>query len=153
MTRRSSLGRRRLRFSFQINDVKDPNRLCRPHRLAPGVGGGGYLVASVFRVNRLFRAFFSPPEEPVLKSDPPQPRAELERKNHCGLPRCFPHWTVAIRLEDRRLGGDDRKIKDFFGPDFRRRCRSRPESGVSIVRRSPCQSTFRSFFCRTVRRL
>ncbi len=33
-----SAERRRLRFSFQINDVKDPNRLCRPHRLTPGGG-------------------------------------------------------------------------------------------------------------------
>jgi hypothetical protein len=44
------------------------------HRLAPGVGGGGYLVASVFSVNRLFRAFFSPPGDPVLKSVSPQLR-------------------------------------------------------------------------------
>ncbi len=33
------------------------------HRLAPGVGGGGYLVAPVFRVNRLFEAFVSVPTE------------------------------------------------------------------------------------------
>jgi hypothetical protein len=49
--------RRRLRFSFQINDVKDQNRLGRPHCLAPVVGGGGYLVAPVFRVNRPFWGF------------------------------------------------------------------------------------------------
>ena len=52
---RSSPGRRRLRFSFQINDVKDLSRLAGPTRLTPGVGGGGEIVASAFRVNRLFR--------------------------------------------------------------------------------------------------
>jgi len=50
-----SPGHRRLRFSFQINDFKDPGTGDRPHRLAPGCGGGGDLVASVFRVKRLFR--------------------------------------------------------------------------------------------------
>jgi hypothetical protein len=57
-----SPGRRRLRFSFQINDVKDPTGSRRPHRLAPGGGGGGYLVAPVFRVNRPFPDFFAPRE-------------------------------------------------------------------------------------------
>lgn len=51
----SSLGHRRLRFSFQINDFKDPEPEDRPHRLTPGFGGGGDLVASVFRVKRFFR--------------------------------------------------------------------------------------------------
>ena len=47
-----------------------PNQRCQrpeppwwPHRLAPGVGGGGYLVAPIFRVNRLFEAFVSVPTE------------------------------------------------------------------------------------------
>ena len=50
-----SLGHRRLRFSFQINDFKDPGPENRPYRLAPGCGGGGDVVASVFRVKRSFR--------------------------------------------------------------------------------------------------
>ena len=141
MTRRSSPGRRRLRFSFQINDVKDPNRLCRPHRLAPGVGGGGYLVASVFRVNRLFRAFFSPPEEPGFEERSAMAEARSERKNHCGLPRGFPHRSVAIRLKDRKLYAGDGKIKGFFNRWFSVACRSRLESGVFMGHRSPCQST------------
>ena len=74
-----SAERRRLRFSFQINDVKDLNRLGRPRCLAPCVGGGGYLVASNFRVNRPFQALSSPTA-----------KAEIERKNHSraaeGLP-------------------------------------------------------------------
>ena len=52
-----SPGRRRLRFSFQINDVKDPTGFRRPHRLAPVAGGGGYLVAVLLGVNRSFRTF------------------------------------------------------------------------------------------------
>ncbi|MCC5641150.1 hypothetical protein LC593_36080, partial [Nostoc sp. CHAB 5844] len=49
-----SLGHRRLRFSFQINDFKDQDRKNRPHCLAPVSGGGGDVVASVFRVKRFF---------------------------------------------------------------------------------------------------
>jgi len=49
-----SPGHRRLRFSFQINDFKDLSRSNRPHRLTPVVGGGGDLVASVFRVKWFF---------------------------------------------------------------------------------------------------
>jgi len=75
----SSPERRRLRFSFQINDVKDLNRLGRPRCLAPCVGGGGYLVAPNFSVNRPFQALPSFPA-----------KAEFERKNHSraaeGLP-------------------------------------------------------------------
>jgi hypothetical protein len=54
-----SLGHRRLRFSFQINDFKDPEPVSRSHRLAPGCGGGGDVVASVFRVKRYFRRSFA----------------------------------------------------------------------------------------------
>jgi hypothetical protein len=49
--------RRRLRFSFQFNDVKDPIGFRQPHCFAPVVGGGGYLVAVPLGVNRSFRAF------------------------------------------------------------------------------------------------
>ena len=50
----SSLGHRRLRFSFQINDFKDQDRKNRPHCFAPVVGGGGDVVASDFRVKWFF---------------------------------------------------------------------------------------------------
>ena len=76
----SSPERRRLRFSFQINDVKDQSRLNRPHRLAPDVGGGGYLVAPNFRVNRGLKPFATN-----------RPRLGFERKNHSRAPRGFPH--------------------------------------------------------------
>jgi len=33
----------------------------RPHCLAPVVGGGGYLVADLFGVNRSFRTFLAAP--------------------------------------------------------------------------------------------
>ena len=56
-----SPGRRRLRFSFQINDVKDPIGSRRPRCFAPAGGGGGYLVTGLFRVNRPFQAFSPSP--------------------------------------------------------------------------------------------
>jgi len=62
-----SPGRRRLRFSFQINDVKDPTGFRQTHCFAPVAGGGGYLVASVFRVNRPFPAFFAGPGNPEFR--------------------------------------------------------------------------------------
>jgi hypothetical protein len=40
--------------------------------------------------------------------------AGSERKNHCGLPRGFPHGSVAIRLKARKLYADNEKIKGFF---------------------------------------
>ena len=54
-----SPGHRRLRFSFQFNDVKDPTGDCQPHCLSPVGGGGGYLVAGLFGVNRSFRTFLA----------------------------------------------------------------------------------------------
>src|SRR5215469_11777982 len=52
-----SQGHRRLRFSFQINDVKDPTGSRRPHCFAPVAGGGGYLLAGLLGVNRSFQTF------------------------------------------------------------------------------------------------
>src|SRR5690606_24020734 len=52
--RRTSLGHRRLRVSFQINDFKDQDRINRPNCLAPVRGGGGYLAAPVFGVKQFF---------------------------------------------------------------------------------------------------
>ena len=103
-------------FLFPNQRCQRPEPACRPHRLAPGVGGGGYLVAPVFRVNRLFRAFFSLPGGPGFEERSATAKAGSERKNHCGLPRGFPHRSVAIRLKDRRLCGDDEKIKGLFEP-------------------------------------
>ncbi len=54
---RPSRERRRLRFSFQFNDVKDPDRLRRPHCLAPVAGGGGYLGGRPVPVNQTFQSF------------------------------------------------------------------------------------------------
>jgi len=51
-------------FLFPIYNVKDPIDFRRPHCLAPVAGGGGYLVAGLFRVNRSFPTFFAPPSEP-----------------------------------------------------------------------------------------
>jgi hypothetical protein len=70
---RSSPERRRLRFSFQINNVKDPEpKLPEPPlggttRLAPDVGGGGYLSNLEFRV----KPFFTKPSEPTHQTNVP----------------------------------------------------------------------------------
>ena len=57
-------------FLFPNQRCQRPRPACRPHRLAPGGGGGGYLVAPNFRVNRPFPAFrFAPkPRNKTQKS-------------------------------------------------------------------------------------
>jgi hypothetical protein len=85
-----SPGRRRLRFSFQINDVKDPIGSGRPHCFAPVVGGGGYLVASVFRVNRPFPAFLPTRENP-----------NFGEKNAPGRRGACPHTVLRDSIEGR----------------------------------------------------
>ena len=52
-----SAERRRLRFSFQINDVKDPTGLPAPPFYARWRRGAAYLVAADFSVNRLRKLF------------------------------------------------------------------------------------------------
>ena len=82
---RSSPERRRLRFSFQINNVKDPEpKLPEPPlggttRLAPDVGGGGYLSNLEFRV----KSFFAKRSEPIQQTNPkadPVDRGDLLEK-------------------------------------------------------------------------
>ena len=51
----SSLGHRRLRFSFQIYNVKDQTGWAGAHCLAPVSGGGGDVVASEVCVKNFFR--------------------------------------------------------------------------------------------------
>ena len=50
----SSLGHRRLRFSFQIYNVKDQAGFAGRHSLTPVSGGGGDLGAGRFPVKRPF---------------------------------------------------------------------------------------------------
>ena len=52
-----SANHRRLRFSFQINDVKDLTGLPAPPFSARWRRRAAYLVAAVFRVNRLLKRF------------------------------------------------------------------------------------------------
>ena len=44
-------------FLFPIYNVKDPVGFRRPHCFSPVAGGGGYLVAGLFGVNRSFPTF------------------------------------------------------------------------------------------------
>jgi hypothetical protein len=66
-------------FLFPIYNVKDPIDFRRPHCFSPVAGGGGYLVAGLFGVNRSFPTF-----SPAIRSG-------FWRKKRCGPPRGFPH--------------------------------------------------------------
>ena len=125
-------------FLFPNQRCQRPEPPERPHRLAPGVGGGGYLVAPVFRVNRPFRAFFLAAGRPGFEERFTAAKAALKRKNHPGLPRGFPHRSVAIRLKAGDYSGKTKKSRIFSNSRSRLR-RLWPGSGVSIGRRSPCQ--------------
>ena len=96
-----SLGHRRLRFSFQINDFKDREPPERPHRLAPGDGGGGDVVASVFRVKLIFV------EDPLFRGAARRRRRRLfSRLVFCvkwfflkkNFPSTAPPWSGGRRL-------------------------------------------------------
>ena len=52
--------------------------------------------------------------DPGFEKRSSKAEAKSERKNHCGLPRGFPHRSVAIRLEVRNLYAGDEKIKDLI---------------------------------------
>jgi hypothetical protein len=86
---RSSPERRRLRFSFHINNVKDPEPklpeppLGRTIRLAPDVGGGGYLSNLEFRVKPFFNKTVrtNPPNQPEGKSSRPWRPSREERQS------------------------------------------------------------------------
>ena len=95
----SSPERRRLRFSFQINDVKDRGRLADPAVYARRRRGGAYLVAAPEPVNRPFPAFLPVPGTP-----------ELSAKIAAG--RRGASLTVRTnRLKRRRLSNLIQKIK------------------------------------------
>jgi hypothetical protein len=77
----------------------------QPHCLAPVVGGGGYLVADLFGVNRSFRTF------------PPSPgHPEFWRKNRTGPPRGNPHTVGSESIEGAELSDFDVKRKGFLEP-------------------------------------
>lgn len=64
-------------------------------------------------------SFFLAAGGPGLEERSAAARASSERKNHCGLPRGFPHRSVAIRLKVARLFGAGEKIKrPLEPPDF-----------------------------------
>ncbi|MBP7702109.1 MAG: hypothetical protein KA098_05860, partial [Phenylobacterium sp.] len=74
------------------NDVKDRDRLRRPHCLAPVVGGGGYLRDRPVPVNQTFQSFF---ENFEINSKPskwstPRPFRRLQTQENQGLPKFVP---------------------------------------------------------------
>ena len=119
MVRRPSPGRRRLRFSFPINDVKDPTGEPAPPFSARRRRGAAYLVAPLFRVNRnlrrSFRSSSPPPEGCGRQSEVNRPAFSCHR----ALPR--------------------RPRRHEYRPEGRR-------SGVSIDPPLRCQSAFSRLF-------
>ena len=89
-----SPGHRRLRFSFQFNDVKDPTAFRRPHCLAPVAGGGGYLLAGPFSVNRSFQTF---PPHPGNLSRLPKNSAKTTPGRQRGNPRTVGSDSIEAR--------------------------------------------------------
>ena len=76
----------------------------RPHCLAPVVGGGGYLVADLFGVNRSFRTFSPNPGSPGIW-----------RKNRTGPPRGNPHTVGSDSIEAREPSDRRRENQGLFG--------------------------------------
>ena len=115
-------------FLFPNQRCQRPGPPWRPHRLAPGVGGGGYLVAPEFRVNRLFRAFSLRLARPTS-----------ERKNHCGKPeaslgdRCDSAEAREVSRSDPINQGVFVNSSTASGGCFPER------SGVSSCRSDRCQ--------------
>jgi hypothetical protein len=130
--RSHSLEYRRLRFSFQINDFKDPpkktGRHCltpvsggggdlgasvvqvkkflgrnSPVRPDPEVGGGGFLRKSVLRVNRAF--------QPIRRSETGASRPQKIVVRSERLPSCI---VSDGSIGARRLFGLDRGSKKFL---------------------------------------
>jgi len=118
-------------FLFPNQRCQRPEPPWRPHRLAPGVGGGGYLVAPYFRVNRTFEAFFRS-----------RPWGETRKKNPPGRPRGFPQKVQTDSTELRNLIEALQKCKAEVRPRlsetlsrFRRRpARFRAAGGVYPLR-------------------
>src|ERR1700750_345883 len=95
-----SAEHRRLRFSFQINDVKDPTGLPAPPFSARWRRRAAYLVAADFRVNRLLKKF-----------DPVWIGLNQGAKLAPGPPRGFPHQSGTSRLKPWTLEPENRNCK------------------------------------------
>ena len=108
---------RRLRFSFQINDFKDPNPSPGPHCLAPVDGGGGFLKNPPDRVNRTFQPFCKPGN---LSFQNPQ--------NIASKPERLAPASPAIRLERGNYAEPVTNARRFFPPRTRQNLQNfRPE--------------------------
>ena len=122
-----SPGHRRLRFSFQFNDVKDPTGFRQPHCLAPVVGGGGYLLAGLFGVNRSFRTF----------TPHPGSLRKTAQKPHRAARGATLVQSVAIRLRLGKISISGRKARGVFAP-FRTAWNWPRPSGRRYLGVGPC---------------
>src|ERR1700678_2003145 len=94
-----SPGRRRLRFSFQINDVKDQLGGCQAHRYARWRRGGASLEALPGSVNRLANYAES---------------TGSERKVHRGAAGACPISPSVSRLREWKIGPRLPESRNFF---------------------------------------
>jgi hypothetical protein len=110
-----SPGRRRLRFSFQFNDVKDPTGFRPPHCFAPVVGGGGYLLTGLGGVNRSFRTFCDNPVARNLTAKIAAGRrgASLQVRDDSIEAREHTHFKTKIK---RLMGRQGRRLAMCSGP-------------------------------------
>ena len=95
-----SAEHRRLRFSFQINDVKDPTGLPVPPFSARWRRRAAYLVAAVFGVNRLLKKF-----------DPVWIALNQGAKIAQGRRGGFPHQSGTSRLKLANLQSENQNGK------------------------------------------
>jgi hypothetical protein len=116
-----SPGRRRLRFSFQINDVKDPDRLSPAPLFSAGGRRRRLSSDRPLSCQSAFSAFATIPRN-----------LRFGRKNHRGLPRGFPLTSVAIRLRLGKILIPDRRSSAFSTLARRSRCEPRPEREAAI---------------------
>ena len=99
----SSQEHRRLRFSFHINNVKDPEPPQRPDRLAP-----------CRRRRRRFREPRTPCQPLFSEISQTEERTLQTAKNRRRKPRGLPLHQTGDSIEARKLRKPTRKSKRFF---------------------------------------
>jgi len=132
MVRRPSPGRRRLRFSFPINDVKDQTGEPAPPFSARRRRGAAYLLIHRSAVNRLFRAFS------FRRRRVPRQRQKDHRRAAEGVPQRF----RCVRSRERKLIAHPSEIKRFFSS--RASCASGAGATAPAARRARCRAPRRA---------
>ena len=132
-------------FLFPNQRCQRPEPADRPHRLTPGGRRRRLSSRLGFPCQSAFSGFFLIPGEPGQSAFSPPALGWIRAQKSLRAAEGLPRRSVAIRLEGRRLCGRRQKIKWFFNPSRSAPPRLQPGSGVSIGRRSRCQSTLAIF--------